>query len=254
VSDFTFEARLDRNSWLVVDHHASEAKPSAAQLIHDPNKSASRLCYELCQKHGITSPALDRIVELTDIGDLFQDNHVDFVEACDYANLVKSYGFWNLHSLIGGRIEGLLDHPLLEVMRVKRKVEDPIGFAWAKDHVEALCPEVGLVRPVVGNTNVIVHQLLEQGVTPHPVLATLFKKGNGSFIVSFRSRNGEALKVASKLDGGGHPNASGTTLPRSVNDHEAAAEYIRQRLNPTLPGSSLNGMEDLLQRWEEMKR
>jgi hypothetical protein len=39
-----------------------------------------------------------------------------------------------------------------------------------------------------------------------------------------------------------------------VNDHEAAAEYIRQRLNPTLPGSSLNGMEDLLQRWEEMKR
>ncbi|MCX6858799.1 MAG: DHH family phosphoesterase [Verrucomicrobia bacterium] len=254
VSDFTFEARLDRNSWLVVDHHASEARPSAAQLIHDPNKSASRLCYELCQEHGIASPELDRIVELTDIGDLFQETHADFVEACDYANLVKSYGFWNLHSLIGGRIEGLLDHPLLEVMRVKRKVEDPIGLAWAKDHVEALSPEVGLVRPVVGNTNVIVHQLLEQCVTPHAVLATLFKKGNGAFIVSFRSRNGEALKVATRLDGGGHPNASGTTLPRSVNDHEAAAEYIRQRLNPTLPASSLNGMEDLIQRWEQMKR
>jgi hypothetical protein len=254
VSDFTFEARLDRNSWLVVDHHASEAKASMAQLIHDPSKSASRLCYELCQKQGIRSPELDRIVELTDIGDLFQETHADFVEACDYANLVKSYGFWNLHSLIGGRIEGLLDHPLLEVMRVKRKVEDPIGFAWAKDHVEALCPEVGLVRPVVGNTNVIVHQLLERNVTPHPVLATLFKKGNGAFIVSFRSRNGEALKVATRLDGGGHPNASGTTLPRSVNDHEAAAEYIRQRLNPTLPAASLNGMEDLIQRWEQMKR
>jgi hypothetical protein len=254
VSDFTFEARLDRNSWLVVDHHASEAKPSAAQLIHDPNKSASRLCYELCKEHGIASPELDRIVELTDIGDLFQETHADFVEACDYANLVKSYGFWNLHSLIGGRIEGLLDHPLLEVMRIKRKVEDPIGLAWAKDHVEALSPDVGLVRPVVGNTNVIVHQLLEQCVTPHAVLATLFKKGNGAFIVSFRSRNGEALKVATRLDGGGHPNASGTTLPRSVNDHEAAAEYIRQRLNPTLPASSLNGMEDLIQRWEQLKR
>jgi hypothetical protein len=254
VSDFTFEARLDRNSWLVVDHHASEARPSAAQLIHDPNKSASRLCYELCQEHGIASPELDRIIELTDIGDLFQETHADFVEACDYANLVKSYGFWNLHSLIGGRIEGLLDHPLLEVMRVKRKVEDPIGLAWAKDHVEALSPEVGLVRPVVGNTNVIVHQLLEQCVTPHAVLATLFKKGNGAFIVSFRSRNGEALKVATRLDGGGHPNASGATLPRSVNDHEAAAEYIRQRLNPTLPASSLNGMQDLIQRWEQMKR
>jgi len=254
VSDFTFEARLDRNSWLVVDHHASEAKPSAAQLIHDPNKSASRLCYELCKEHGIASPELDRIVELTDIGDLFQETHADFVDACDYANLVKSYGFWNLHSLIGGRIEGLLDHPLLEVMRVKRKVEDPIGLAWAKDHVEALSPDVGLVRPVVGNTNVIVHQLLEQCVTPHAVLATLFKKGNGAFIVSFRSRNGEALKVATRLDGGGHPNASGTTLPRSVNDHEAAAEYIRQRLNPTLPASSLNGMEDLIQRWQQLKR
>jgi hypothetical protein len=254
VSDFTFEARLDRNSWLVVDHHASEAKPSAAQLIHDPNKSASRLCYELCKEHGIASPELDRIVELTDIGDLFQETHADFVDACDYANLVKSYGFWNLHSLIGGRIEGLLDHPLLEVMRIKRKVEDPIGLAWAKDHVEALSPEVGLVRPVVGNTNVIVHQLLEQCVTPHAVLATLFKKGNGAFIVSFRSRNGEALKVATRLDGGGHPNASGTTLPRSVNDHEAAAEYIRQRLNPTLPASSLNGMEDLIQRWQQLKR
>ena len=47
VSDFTFEARLDRNSWLVVDHHASEAKASMAQFIHDPSKSASRLCYEL---------------------------------------------------------------------------------------------------------------------------------------------------------------------------------------------------------------
>ena len=254
VSDFTFEARLDRNSWLVVDHHASEAKASMAQFIHDPSKSASRLCYELCQKQGIASAELDRIVELTDIGDLFQESHADFVEACDYANLVKSYGFWNLHSLIGGRIEGLLDHPLLEVMRIKRKVEDPIGFAWAKDHVEALCPEVGLVRPVVGNTNVIVHQLLERSVTPHPVLATLFKKGNGAFIVSFRSRNGEALKVATRLDGGGHPKASGTTLPRSVNDHEAAAEYIRQRLNPTLPAASLNGMEDLMQRWEQMKR
>ena len=254
VSDFTFEARLDRSSWLVVDHHASEAKASVAQFIHDPSKSASRLCYELCQKQGIASAELDRIVELTDIGDLFQESHADFVEACDYANLVKSYGFWNLHSLIGGRIEGLLDHPLLEVMRIKRKVEDPIGFAWAKNHVEALCPEVGLVRPVVGNTNVIVHQLLERSVTPHPVLATLFKKGNGAFIVSVRSRNGEALKVATRLDGGGHPNASGTTLPRSVNDHEAAAEYIRQRLNPTLPAASLNGMEDLMQRWEQMKR
>jgi len=254
VSDFTFEARLDRNGWLVVDHHASEAKPSSAQFIHDPDKSASRLCYELCQKHGIGSPELDRIVQLTDIGDLFDETHADFVEACDYAHLVKSYGFWNLHSLIGGRIEGLLEHPLLKVMRIKREVEDPIGFAWARDHVEALSPEVGLVRPVVGNTNVIVHQLLERGVTPHPVLATLLKKGNGAFIVSFRSRHGQALKVAGRIDGGGHPNASGTTLPRSVTDHASAVEYLRQRLDPAAAARRLNGTDDLLLRWEQTRR
>ena len=107
---------------------------------------------------------------------------------------------------------------------------------------------------MVGNTNVIVHQLLERGVTPHAVLATLFKKGNGAFIVSFRSRNGEALKVAAKLDGGGHPNASGTTLPRSVTDQESATEYLRQRLNPTPAAQGLNGMEDLLLRWEQTRR
>lgn len=253
VSDFTFEARLDRKGWLVVDHHATEARPSAARLVHDPAKSASRLCYDLARERGLASPELDRIVQLTDIGDLFEETHPEFVEACDYANLVKSYGFWNLHSLIGGRIETLLDHPLLEVMRVKRKVEDPIGFAWARDHIEPLSPEVGLVRPVVGNTNVIVHQLLERGATTHPVLATLFKKGNGAFIVSFRSRNGEALKVATRFEGGGHPNAAGTTLPRSVNDHEAAKEYLRQRLNPSTAGPQLNGMEDLLLRWEQTK-
>ncbi|MCE2825537.1 MAG: DHH family phosphoesterase [Verrucomicrobium sp.] len=223
VSDFTFEARLDRKGWLVVDHHATETRPSAARLIHDPSKSASRLCHDLVREHGLGSPELDRIVR-------------------------------NLHSLIGGRIEALLDHPLLEVMRVRRRVEDPIGFAWAREHVEALSPEVGLVRPVVGNTNVIVHQLLERGATTHPVLATLFKKGNGAFIVSFRSRNGEALKVAARFDGGGHPNASGTTLPRSVNDHESAVQYLRQHLAPATTPTPLNGLGDLMLQWEQTRR
>jgi len=38
----------------------------------------------------------------------------DFMLANDYANLVKIYQFWNLHSLLGGQIEKLLDHPLLQ--------------------------------------------------------------------------------------------------------------------------------------------
>ena len=49
VADFTFEARLDKPNWLVVDHHVTEVKPQNAQLIHDVNKSAGLLCYELCR-------------------------------------------------------------------------------------------------------------------------------------------------------------------------------------------------------------
>jgi len=33
---------------------------------------------------------------------------------------------------------------------------------------------------------------------------------------SFRSRNGEALKVAEKFQGGGHANAAGAILPKST--------------------------------------
>ena len=50
----------------------------------------------------------------------------EFVLANDYANLVKVYQFWNLHALLGGEIEKLLNHPLLEVMEVKRRVENPL--------------------------------------------------------------------------------------------------------------------------------
>lgn len=254
VSDFSFETRLDKPNWLIVDHHSGEIVPKLAKLIHDPLKSASRLCYEMCQQHALATPELDRIVHLTDVGDLYTESDPDFIEACDYGNLVKAYGFWNLHTLIEGDITQLLNHPLLEVMRVKRRVEDPIGLECARHRIEALSPEVGLVKTIIGNTNAIVHRLLEQGLTTHTVLVTLFKKGNNAFVVSFRSRNGEALKLASKLDGGGHPNAAGTTLPKSVNNHELATEYIRQRINPRAEPSGLTGMEDLLARWETARK
>ena len=69
---------------------------------------------------------------------------------------------------------------------------------------------------VVGNNNLIVHQLLERQAVKFPVLVTLFKRANNLVIASFRSRNGEAIKVAEKLQGGGHANASGALLPKSV--------------------------------------
>src|SRR5216684_3465212 len=125
VTDLSFEQRLDKENWVVVDHHLTETAPKSATLIHDVNKSAGLLCYELCQEQGLGSAALDRLVHLNNVADLFLEDSPDFVLAGDYANLVKIYGFWNLHTLIEGGIERLLDHPLLEVMEVKRRIEDP---------------------------------------------------------------------------------------------------------------------------------
>ena len=244
VTDLMFEPRLDRANWLVIDHHVTEARPKQALLIHDVNKSAGLLCYELCREHGLGSPALDRLVHLNNVGDLFLEDDPDFVLASDYANLVKIYQFWNLYALLGANIEELLDHPLLEVMEVKRRVENPLGLAWSKANITEINSQVGFVDTVIGNNNLIVHQLLEQQVTPYPVLLTLFRRATGIIIASLRSRNGEALQVAEKLQGGGHANASGATLPRSVKSIPDAVNYLRQVLNPRKEGE-LNSLEGL---------
>jgi hypothetical protein len=222
---------MDKPEWTIIDHHVTEAEPKFAHLIHDKTKSAGMLCYEICQKHGLESPAMERLAHLNNVADLFLEADPDFEIAGDYAALVKVYQFWNLHSVIDGDIEKLLNHPLLEVMAVKRRVEDPLGFEWSKENVTEITPVVGYVDTVIGNNNLIVHQLLERGVTKFPVLVTLFKRPNNAVIASFRSRNGEALKVAEKLQGGGHANASGAMLPKSVRSIPEGIEYLRQVLN-----------------------
>jgi len=232
VTDFSFDARLDKPDWVIIDHHPTDVVPQHARLIHDLHKSAGTLCYELCGAHGIQSPALDRLVQLNNISDLFLEDDPEFVVAGDYANLVKTYNFWNLHAVLGGDVEKLVDHPLLEVMAVKRRVEDPIGFEWSRRNVVELSSTVGFVETVVGNTNLIVHQLLDSKATPYSVLITLFKKANNQIIVSLRSRNGEALKLATLLQGGGHANASGAVLPRSVRNLDDAIDYMKRVLNP----------------------
>ncbi len=232
VTDLTFEPRLDKPNWAVIDHHATELPARHAVLIHDIGKSAGLLCYEICCQHGLGSPALDRLVHLSNVADLFLEDDPDFMLASDYANLVKIYQFWNLHALIQGRLESLLDHPLLEVMAVKRRIEDPIGLAWSRENIVPVSPTTGFVNTVIGNNNLIVHHLLEQRVSNYPVLLTLFRRANGVIIASVRSRNGEALKVAETLQGGGHANASAATLPRSVKTIPDALAYLRQVLNP----------------------
>jgi oligoribonuclease NrnB/cAMP/cGMP phosphodiesterase (DHH superfamily) len=244
VTDLTFEQRLDRSGWVVIDHHVTEVVPRNAKLIHDIGKSAGLLCYELCQMNGITSPGLDRLVHLNNVSDLFLEEDPDFILASDYASLVKIYQFWNLHALVSGEIEKLLDHPLLEVMSVKRRIEDPLGFAWSKDNIMEITPTVGFVDTVIGNNNLIVHQILERGASSYPVLMTLFRRPNGMIIASLRSRNGDALKVAEKLQGGGHANAAGATLPRSVRTIPDAVAYLRQVLNPK-KDAPLNSLESL---------
>ena len=232
VTDLNFEQRMDKPNWVTVDHHVTDVSAKNSLLIHDLNKSAGSLCYELCRPHGLSSPALDRLVHLNNVSDLFLEDDPDFVLASDYANLVKIYQFWNLHALLEGEIERLLDHPLLEVMAVKRRIEDPLGLAWSRNNITEIAPTVGFVDTVIGNNNLIVHQLLEQGATTYPVLLTLFRRANGVIIASFRSRNGEALKVAEKLQGGGHANACGATMPRAVRTIPDAIVYLKQTLNP----------------------
>jgi len=253
VTDFTFESRLDKPHWLIVDHHVTEAQPKSAMLVHDLNKSAGLLCYELCREQGISSPALDRLVQLNNVADLFLEDDPDFVLAGDYANLVKIYGFWNLHAIIGGEIERLLDHPLLEVMATKRRIEDPLGYEWSKNNISELSAEVGYVDTVVGNNNQIVHQLLERQATRYPVLLTLFRRANNQIIASLRSRNGEAHRIALKLQGGGHANAAGAILPKGVRSIPDAVQYLRQVLSPA-KDAPLNSLENLFGSFETKAR
>ena len=233
VTDFNLEPRLDKPNWVIIDHHTTDFVPKQAIVIHDLKKSAGLLCYELCQPHGMATPQLDRLVRLNNVADLFLEADPDFALALDYANLVKTYQFWNLHTLLEGEIERLLDHPLLEVIAVKRRIEDPIGLNWSRSKITQIMPGVGYVDTIIGNVNLIIHQLLEQQSTPYTILVTLFRKANNVFIASLRSRNGEALKVAALIQGGGHPNAAGATLPRSVQSEADAIEYLRKVLNPT---------------------
>ena len=253
VTDFTFEQRMDRPDWTIIDHHVTDAHPKNAQLVHDLTKSAGLLCYELCKENGFSSPTLDRLVHLNNVADLFLEDDPDFVLAGDYANLVKVYQFWNLHALIGGDVEKLVNHPLLEVMAVKRRIEDPLGFEWSKNNVSAVSATVGYVNTVVGNNNLIVHQLLERQTTRFPVLVTLFRRTNNLVVASFRSRNGEAIKVAEKFQGGGHANASAAVMPKSVRNLADAVEYLRQVLQPKA-NSPLNSLENLFASVEAEKR
>ena len=90
VTDLNFETRLDRPNWVVIDHHTTDAPAKSAHLIHDLNKSAGLLCYELCKEAGLGSPELDRLVHLNNVADLFLEEEIpDFVLASDYANLVQ---------------------------------------------------------------------------------------------------------------------------------------------------------------------
>lgn len=248
VCDLAFEPRLDRPNWVIIDHHPKDAQPRHARLIHDPAKSAALLCYELLVEAGLGSERLARLVHLSNVADLFLVDDPYFDLGSDYANLVKTYGFWNLRALLEGEPERLLDNPLLRVMQIKREVEDPIGLAWSRDHITRISPTVGLVETVIGNTNRIVHELLERAWSPYPVLITLLRRGNGTYVASVRSRGGEAARIASKLQGGGHANASGATLPRSVQSLPDAIHYLRQILDPAValsPASaSLEGLFD----------
>ena len=91
------------------------------------------------------------------------------------------------------------------------------------------------------------HHLLERGATKYTVLVTLFRRANCIF-ASFRSRNGEALKVAETFQGGGHANAAGAILPKSVRTIEDGLDFLRLMLKPHPPEAhdGFNSLDGLL--------
>jgi oligoribonuclease NrnB/cAMP/cGMP phosphodiesterase (DHH superfamily) len=246
VTDLNFSQRMDKENWLIVDHHQTDVEPKHARLILDHSKSASVLCYELCQQHGLGNEKLDRLVHLTNVGDIYLTDDPDFIEAIDYGSIIKQYMFWNIAKLIGGDLELLVDHPLLEVIATRRKVEDPLGHAYALAHITPLSDTVAMVETPIGNTNAVVHQLLEEKATPHPVLLTAVTNSR-SVSVSLRSRGGEALAIARQLQGGGHPNACGASLPKTIHRIPDAVEYLKKTLNPNPCGEGFGSLGDALE-------
>ena len=245
VCDLNFSKRMDRENWLVVDHHQTDHEPHNARLILDHSKSASLLCYELCKEHGLGNEKLDQLVHFTNVGDLYLTEDPQFTEAIDYGSLIKQYLFWNIAKLIDGDLESLVDHPLLQVIRTRREVENPLGYEFAKAHLTPLSDTVAMVESAVGDTNAVVHRILEEGLTPHPVILTA-STFSRSVSVSLRSRNGEALPVAKLLQGGGHPNACGASLPKTIQRIPDAVEYLKKTLNPKTGGEGLTNLGELL--------
>ena len=246
VCDLNFSKRMDRDNWLIVDHHQTDVDPQRARLILDHSKSASLLCYELCKEHGLGNEKLDRLVHFTNVGDLFLTDDPHFTEAIDYGSLIKQYMFWNIAKLIEGDLESLVDHPLIEVIATRRRIENPIGYEYAKAHITPLSDTVAMIESPIGDTNAVVHQMLTEEATPHPVILTAVTR-NRSVSVSVRSRNGEALPVAKLLQGGGHPNACGATLPQTVQRIPDAVEYLKKTLNPKPGGDGLGSLGDALE-------
>jgi nanoRNase/pAp phosphatase (c-di-AMP/oligoRNAs hydrolase) len=74
-------------------------------------------------------------------------------------------------------------------------------------------------------------------------------------VASFRSRNGDAIKVAEKFQGGGHANAAGAILPKSIRNIPDALDYLRQILNvkSQVNHAPINSLENLFAAIETKK-
>ncbi|MCD6338755.1 MAG: DHH family phosphoesterase [Verrucomicrobia bacterium] len=252
VCDLAVNPTVDRPGWTLIDHHPLQHIPAQATLIHSPHKSSSALAYELCEEHGLSDERLARLARLANVADLFLIEDPDFPEASDYANLIKTYQFWSLYRLLDGKLDRLLDHPLLEVMAVKRRVEDPIGYAWSRASMQPITPQVGYVETLVGNPNLILHRLLEDPQTPYEVLITLARKASGVWVASLRSRNGQAIRAAELLQGGGHPNAAAAALPRSIRRLPEAIAYLKKVLAVSPPpAAAKHSLADLFEAWDQ---
>ncbi|MEO0278821.1 MAG: DHH family phosphoesterase [candidate division WOR-3 bacterium] len=255
VSDLSPHQKNDILGWIFIDHHPIKYQPKNAILLQNSECCSAAIIYEICNRYGIKSAVYDKLVRLSNIVDLFLSEEPEFEEALDYSLLIKTYHFKNIYRLIDGRLEALIDHPLLTVMQQRRLIEDPIGLNWSKDHIQPITDKIAYTEIIVGNPNVIMHKLLEDPTLPFEVLVTIWTHSPGGLIASFRSKKGEAIKLAELLQGGGHPNAAAATLPASVRNIEEAIEYLKNIFKPQehsaqpLPQSHEESLAQLFKEW-----
>lgn len=193
------------------DHHNWKNPPAGTGFIEKDNeKSAAGVVATVlnAEDHKMMD-GLFELVLTVQAGDLHKIDDVRYETARDLQYLLEQVGFEAMWNSFADHPEKMLESPMLPAMRERRDLEDEEGFLQAK---ESLIKTVwgGIVQFKIGDWTDILNRISTE-VLDNKTCAYISKVADG-FEVRFISENGSAIKIATKLGGGGHPDASGAIL------------------------------------------